>query len=135
MVRKNLGSTLVLTSYSLDDIDGIEDILADGRILSLSLPVGYGWAHRSFGTDYITIFDVNQALLGVDQQVTARVWGLPFRLSPEPVDTSEGGTGGNGIGGGSATYDALAASVIGTTYNSLTASGFTYSQIAQGTGY
>lgn len=135
MIRKNLGSTLVLTSYSLDDIDGIEDILADGRILSLSLPMDYGWAHRSFGTDYITVFDVGQILLGVDQRVTARVWNLPFRLSPEPVDTSEGGVGGNGIGGGSATFDALAASVTGTTYNSLTASGFTYSQVAQGTGY
>lgn len=135
MTRKNYASSLTLTSYSLDDIDGIEDILADGRILLLSLPTEYGWAHRSFGTDYITIFDVQQILLGVDQRVTARVWTLPFRLSPEPADTSEGGTGGNGIGGGGATYDDLAASVIGTTYNSLTASGFTYLQISQGVGY
>lgn len=135
MIRKNYGSTLLLTSFSLDDIDSLEDIFADGRILSLSLPMEYGWAHRSFGTDYITIFDITQSVIGVDQRVTTRFWTIPFRLSPEPVDTSEGGTGGNGIGGGDATYDALAASVIGTTYNSLTASGFTYLQIAQGTGY
>jgi hypothetical protein len=99
------------------------------------LPMVYGWAHRSFGTDYITIFDVNQSLLGVDQRGSFRVWTVPFRLSPEPADTSGGGTGGNGVGGGDATYDVLAASVIGATYNSLTAAGFTYTQIAQGTGY
>lgn len=135
MTRKNYGSTLHLTSYSLDDIDGLEDIFADGRILSLSLPMVYGWAHRTSGTDYITCFDIEQSLIGVDQQLSVRGWMIPFRLSPEPVDTSEGSTGGNGIGGGDATYDVLAASVIGTTYNSLTASAFTFTQIAQGTGY
>lgn len=135
MKRKNYGSTLYLTSFSLDDVDGLEDIFADGRILSLTLPMVYGWAHRTYGTDYITMFDITQNLLGVDQRVSTRVWSIPFRLSTEPVDTSEGGTGGNGIGGGDAVYDVLAASVIGTTYNSLTASGFTYLQIAQGTGY
>jgi hypothetical protein len=135
MKRKNYGSVLTLTSFSLDDVDSLEDIFADGRILSLTLPMVYGWAHRSFGTDYITIFDVNQSLLGVDQRGSFRVWTVPFRLSPEPADTSGGGTGGNGVGGGDATYDVLAASVIGATYNSLTAAGFTYTQIAQGTGY
>lgn len=135
MKRKNNGSTLYLTSFSLDDIDTLEDIFANGRVLLLTLPTVYGWAHRSFGTDYITCFDITQSLLGVDQRVSTRVWTIPYRLSTEPVDTSEGGTGGNGIGGGGATYDILAASVIGTTYNSLTAAGFTYTQIAQGVGY
>lgn len=135
MVRKNYGSTLYLTSFSLDDIDGLEDIFANGRILSLTLPMVYGWAHRSYGTDYITCFGVTQSLIGVDQQVSTRVWTIPFRLSTEPVDTSEGGTGGNGIGGSGATYDDLAASVLGTTYNSLTASGETFLQVAQGVGY
>lgn len=131
--RKNYASSLNLTSFSLGDILDLEDILADGRILSLSLP-GYGWAQRTYGTDYITIFDVGQSFVGVDQQVTARGWVLPFRLSSPPQNLG-GGVGGNGIGGGGATYDELAASVIGTTYNSLTASGFTYNQIAAGTGY
>lgn len=133
--RKNYGSVLTLTSYSLDDIDGIEDILDPGRILLLSLPIVYGFGHRSSGTDYITIYDVDQNLIGADQQVSARVWSLPFRLSYAPPDTDEGGTGGNGIGGSNATYDALAASALGLTYNSLTASGETYNQVAQGVGY
>lgn len=133
--RKNYASVLSLTSFSLDDIDGVEDILADGRVLSLSLPMTYGWAHRTFGTDHITIFDVTQSLFGVDQGVTARAWEIPFRLSDPPVDTSAGGTGGNGIGGGDATYDALAASALGVTYANLTASGQTYLQVAQGVGY
>jgi hypothetical protein len=132
--RKNHASALNLTSFSLDDILDLEDILADGRILSLTLPTGYGWAQRTFGTDWITIFDVQQSYLGVDQRVTARAWSLPFRLSTPPQNLG-GGDGGNGVGGGGATYDDLAASVIGTTYNSLTAAGFTYDQIAAGTGY
>lgn len=133
--RKNYGSVLTLTSYSLDDIDGIEDIMDPGRILLLSLPVVYGFGHRSYGTDYVTFYDVDDALIGVDQRVSTRVWTMPFRLSYEPADTSEGGTGGNGIGGGGATYEILAASALGTTYNTLTASGETYLQVAQGVGY
>lgn len=135
MIRKNYASALSLTSFSFDDILALEDIFASGRILLLSLPSGYGWALRTFGTDYITCGDVTQSYLGVDQRVVARGWQIPFRLSYAPPDPHEPGTGGNGIGGGDATYDALAASVIGTTYNSLTAAGFTYSQIAAGTGY
>lgn len=135
MIRKNYASNLSLTSFSFDDILSLEDIFASGRILLLSLPAGYGWALRSYGSDYITCGDVQQSYLGVDQRVVARAWSLNFRLSYAPPDPHEPGTGGNGIGGGDATYDALAASVIGTTYNSLTASGFTYLQIASGTGY
>jgi hypothetical protein len=133
--RKNYASSLTLTSFSLDDILTLEDIFDPGRILMLSLPTSYGWALRSYGSDYITVGDVQQSYLGVDQGVTCRVWGIPFRLSYAPVDTSEGGTGGNGIGGGDATYDALAASALGLTYNSLIASGETYFQVAQGVGY
>lgn len=135
MKRKNYSSGLYLTSFSLDDVDGLEDIFADGRILSLSLPMIYGWAHRTYGTDYITCDNISQNLMGVDQRVSTRLWEIPFRLSPEPADTSEGNVGGNGIGGGGATYDILAASVIGTTYNSLTASGEVYQGIALGSGY
>lgn len=133
--RKNYASVLRLTSFSLDDIDVLEDIFDPGRILLLSLPTVYGWAHRNYGTDYITCFTVEQDFLGVDQQVSVRAWTVPFKLSYAPTDITDDGAGGNGIGGGGATYDDLAASVIGATYNSLTASGFTYAQIRQGTGY
>ena len=133
--RKNHASSLTLTSFSLDDIIDLEDLYRPGTILSLSLPTTFGWAQRTSGTDYIVIGDINQAYLGVDQELTARVWSMPFWLTGPPADTSEGGTGGNGNGGGDATYDILAASVLGTTYNTLTASGLTYDQIAAGTGY
>lgn len=133
--RKNYASTLYLTSFTLDDVDFLEDIFDPNAVLILSLPMIYGWAHRSFGTDYVTFFDIEQALISVDQRVSTRSWTAPFRLSDSPADTDEFGVGGNGIGGGGATYDDLAASVIGTTYNSLTLAGFTYFQIASGTGY
>jgi hypothetical protein len=134
-VRKNYASSLALTSFSLDDILSLEDIFAPGTILALSLPTEYGWAMRTFGTDFITIGDVEQSYIGRDQRVTVRFWTMPFRLSDEPPDPTEGGTGGNGIGGGGATYDDLAASALGTTYNTLTASGQTYDQVAAGVGY
>jgi hypothetical protein len=133
--RKNYASALTLTSFSLDDILDLEDLYRPGAILSLSLPTSFGWALRTSGTDYIVIGDVSQAYLGVDQELTARVWSMPFWLTGPPADTSEGGTGGSGIGGGDAIYDVLAASVLGTTYNTLTASGQTYDQVAAGTGY
>lgn len=135
MTRKNYASALYLTSFSLDDIDSLEDIFADGRILSLSLPIQYGWAHRTSGTDFITCQDITQSVIGVDQRVTTRVWSIPFLLSPPPVDTSAGGVGGSPIGGGGATYDILAASAIGVDYTTLAGTGFTYTQIAQGVGY
>lgn len=133
--RKNYASSLTLTSFSTDDLIRLEDIYDPGRILVLSLPVEYGWAMRTSGTDYITIGDIEQAHIGRDQRVTVRQWSMPFRLSEAPPDPSDPGTGGNGIGGGGATYDDLAASALGLTYNSLTASALTYDQVAAGTGY
>ena len=135
--RKNHASGFFLTSFSLDDILTLEDIFAPGTILLLSIPVAlpYGWAQRTFGSDYITIGDIVQSFIGRDQRVTARIWSIPYRLSPPSADTDEGGTGGNGIGGGSATYDDLATSVLGATYNSLTAAATTYDAVAAGTGY
>jgi hypothetical protein len=132
--RKNYASSLALTSFSLDDIINLEDLYAPGTILSLTLPTSYGWALRTFGTDWITIGDIQQSYIGRDQELTARGWSMPFRLSPPPPNLG-GGNGGNGVGGGGATYDDLAASVIGTTYNTLTASGNTFDQVAAGTGY
>lgn len=134
-VRKNYASSLSLTSFSLQDILDLEDMYAPGSVLALSLPTLYGWANRTYGTDFITIGDIVNAYIGVDQRVTSRVWTVPFRLSGPPVDTDSGGTGGNGIGGGGATYDELADSVLGTTYNTLTASGQTFDQVAAGVGY
>jgi hypothetical protein len=133
--RKNLGTALALTSFLLDDIDLVEDILDPNRVLLLSLPLVYGWGHRTYGTDYFTAYDVRQGLLSRDQRDSFRAWDIPLRTSYAPPDTDEFGTGGNGLGVPGATYDDLAASVLGTTYNTLTASGETYLQVAQGVGY
>jgi hypothetical protein len=133
--RKKYASSLSLTSFSLNDIINLEDLYQPGTILTLSLPTSFGWALRSSGTDYIVIGDVQHDYLGVDQELTVRVWSMPFWLTGPPADTSEGGTGGNGIGGGGATYDDLMVSALGTTYNTLTASLETYDQVAAGVGY
>jgi hypothetical protein len=132
--RKRYGSTLILTSKEPEDVEAIEAIIAGGYPLLLSLPVVYQFG-LPYGTDWITVFDVDQQPVGVDRRVKARVWTLPFRLSLPPADVDTGNTGGNGIGGGGATYDDLAASLIGVDYTTLAAAGFTYDQIAAGTGY
>lgn len=133
-IRKRYGSALTLISKELADIDSIETIIAGGYPLLLSLPIVYGFG-LPYGTDWVTVLNVSSSAMGVDQRLPARVWSLPFRLSSIAVDVETGNTGGNGIGGGDATFDVLAASAIGLTYNSLTASGLTYDQIAAGTGY
>lgn len=133
-LRKRYGSTLALISKELSDVDAIEVIIAGGYPLLLSLPNVYGFG-RPYGTDWITVFDVDWHPLGTDLRVPARIWSLPFRLSTPAADVDTGNTGGNGIGGGDATFDVLAASAIGLTFNALTASGFTFNQIAAGTGY
>lgn len=132
--RKRYGSTLILTSKEPVDVTAIEAIIAGGYPLLLSLPVVYQFG-LPYGTDWITIFDVDQQPVGVDRRVEARVWTLPFRLSPPAVDVDTGNTGGNGVGAGGATYDDLMASAIGLTYTILAATGSTYDQIAAGTGY
>lgn len=132
--RKRYGSTLILTSKEPEDVEAIEAIIAGGYPLLLSLPVVYQFG-LPYGTDWITVFDVDQQPVGVDRRVEARVWTLPFRLSLPPADVDTGNTGGNGIGGGDATYDALMASLIGVDYTTLAAAGFDYDDIAAGTGY
>lgn len=133
-VRKRYGTTMILVTKTFNDLDAVENILASGRPLLLSLPVVYDFG-RPFGTDWIAVFDVDQSVIGVDGRVTARTWTLPFRLAYPLRDTSEGGQGGNGIGGGDATYAVLAASALGLTYAVTAASGETYQQVAQGVGY
>lgn len=135
MRRKRYESSMTFASKTLDDVDDVEEIIAPGRILLLSLPVGYGFG-RPYGSDYITISDVTQDPVDTDNYLTPfRSWEVPFALSPPPVDLNEGGTGSNGIGGGGATYADMTASAIGTSYATTTATGLTYQQLAQGVGY
>lgn len=135
MKRKRYASGFILASKTLTDVDMIDDILAPGTILLVSLPASFGFG-RPYNTDYVTIGDVTEAQINTDDYRDAnRAWEIPFELSNAPVDLNEGGTGGNGIGSPGATYDDLAASALGTTYNTLTASGETFQQVAQGVGY
>ena len=133
-IRKRYGSSLFLISKEFEDIEALETIIAGGYPLLLSLPPVYGFG-LPYGTDWITILDVDAMPIGVDQRLPARAWSLPFRLSSIPTDIDTGNTGGNGIGGGDATFDVLAASALGLTFNSLTASGLTFDDVAAGTGY
>jgi hypothetical protein len=132
--RKRYGDTMLLVTKTFNDEDAVEGILSSGRPLLLSLPLVYDFG-RPYGTDWIGVFDTDDQIIGVDGTITARTWSLPFRLAYPLRDTSENQVGGNGIGGGDATYEVLAASVLGTTYTTLAASGETYQQVAQGVGY
>jgi hypothetical protein len=133
-IRKRYGSALYLISKELEDVESIEAIFAGGYPVLLSLPPVYGFG-LPYGTDWVTVIDIDSAPMGADQRLPARTWSLPFRLSSTPTDIDTGNTGGNGIGAGDATFDVLAASVIGTTFNSLAATALTFDDIAAGTGY
>lgn len=132
--RKRYGSTLYLTSKESEDVEAIEAIIAGGYPLLLSLPPVYQFG-LPYGTDWVTFLAVQSDPPGIDRRLPTRNWIMPFRLSLPASDTVTGGTGGNGIGGGGATFDDLAASVIGLTFNSLTASALTFDDISAGTGY
>jgi hypothetical protein len=135
MRRKRYDSSMFFASKTLTDVDDLEALIAPGSILLLSLPAQYGFG-RPYGSDYITVQDVVQGPVDTDDyQTPFRAWEVPFMLSPEPVDTNEGLTGSNGIGGGGATYADMTASAIGVTYATTTATGETYQQLAQGVGY
>lgn len=135
MRRKKYDSQITLASKSLEDVDFLENIFAPGVVLLLSLPAAYGFG-RPYNSDYIAVFDVDQEPVNTDDyQDPNRQWIIPFRLNNPPADLNEGLVGGNGIGGGGATYADITASAIGATYATTTATGFTYQQLAQGVGY
>lgn len=135
MTRKRYDSVFYLGSKQLADIDLIYTILRPGTILMVSLPSAYGFG-RPYNSDYISIGDVVENPVNTDDyQDSQRTWEIPFKLEYAPVDTDEGQTGSNGIGGGGATYGDLAASVIGASYGGVSGTGETYQQIAQGVGY
>lgn len=132
--RKRYGSTLYLTSKEATDADAIEAIIAGGYPLLLSLPPVYQFG-RPYGTDWVSFATVQSDPPGVDRRLPTRNWVMPFRLSEPAADIDQGNTNGNGIGAGGATYNDLAASALGLTYNSLNAAATTYNAVAAGTGY
>lgn len=135
MTRKSYDSKFLLASKELTDIDLITALLAPGKIIMVSLPSAYGFG-RPYGSDYISVGDLVEIPVNTDNYTDPqRYWDVPFRLEYAPADLSEGMVGGNGIGGGDATYGELAASALGATYGTLAASGETYQQVAQGVGY
>lgn len=135
MRRKRYESQFSFATKTLDDMDLMENIFMPGTILLVSLPTTYGFG-RPYGQDYITVMDLEQLPSSTDDfRVPYREWTVPFKLSYAPPDLNEGMTGGNGIGGGGATYEILSESVLGTTYATLAASGETFQQVAQGVGY
>jgi len=133
--RKKYDSVFHLASKSLTDIDTIYAMFLPGKIVMVSLPASYGWG-RPYGSDYISVGDLVENPANTDDYTDPqRTWDVPFRLEYAPADVNEGMTGGNGVGGGGATYDDLAASAIGVSFTALTATGETYQQVAQGVGY
>lgn len=128
--RKARRSTLALLSHALADGLAVEDILASGRNLYLQLVSRYGWAPRTWNSDYIAVGDAVEDRPPVANQTrTQRTWALPFAVGRAPYVRS-GRTGGNGIGVNGATYgDATA---TGRTYAQRTATGNTYLQTSRG---
>lgn len=128
--RKARESTLGILSHTLAAEERVEDILASGRNLFLQLTSRFGWARRTWYSDYIAVGDVNEDRPPVPNMTYPhRAWSLPFALARPPWVPTEL-TGGNGIGVSGATYGDATAS--GRTYAQRTATGNTYLDTAQG---
>ena len=135
MRRKRYESQFGFATKTLEDMDLMESIFMPGTVLVVALPALYGFG-RPYNQDYITVLDLEQGQANTDDYRSPhRLWTVPFRLSYAPVDTNEGGTGSNGVGGGDATYADMTASAIGVTYAVTIATLLTYQQLAQGVGY
>lgn len=118
-VRKRLDSEMRIFSKTLAAKDAVETLFAGGGPLQLQLPVEYG-----FPDAIVQPGDLTEAYLsGVrDQRRPLRLWEVPFTVVDRPLGPSQGTECAN--------WCAVATAY--PTYAQLTASGYTWGQVASG---
>jgi hypothetical protein len=132
-VRKDLTTSLIVVSRRLEDITAIRTLLASGEVLTLSLPVVYGWGIETFGTDWVHVGTDSASRLGVDMRKPYRLWTLPLILVDPTLSYPTLQTGGNNIGVSGSTWGDLAAA--GQTWGTHAATANTWLDTAQGDNY
>lgn len=116
-VRKRLDSEMKILSKTLAAKDAVETLFAAGGPLQLQLPAEYG-----FPDGIVQPGDLVETYISRDQRRPLRVWEAPFTLVDRPVGPQQG------------TADANWCEVEDTfaTFADLTASGYTWAQVASG---
>lgn len=129
--RKGKETSLRVVSTTLGDIPALKSLFSSGRDLLVSLPLEYGWGTETYGTEPVTVGQVNVSRLNRrDMRKPERLWTLPVRVTDDDQTYPDGWTGSNGIPITGATYADMTAT--GLTYAQLTTGGKTYLQWSQG---
>lgn len=116
-VRKRLDSSLKILTKTLAAKDAVETFFSAGGPIAIHLPTIYG-----FPDAVVQPGDVEEAYLSQDQRRPIRMWEAPFTI----VDTPIGPTQGTACANWCAVRDTYA------TFADLTATGFTWAQVAAG---
>lgn len=116
-VRKRLDGGMRILSKTLTAKDAVETLYAGGGPLQIQTPVIYGLPDI-----VVQPGDVTEAYISVDQRRPYRLWSAPFTIVDAPLGPKQG------------TVEANWCAVAETypTYADLTASGFTWGQVASG---
>lgn len=116
-VRKRLDSSMRLFTKSLTAKDAVETLFAGGGPLQIQMPTEYG-----FPDAFVQPADVTEDYIAADQRRPLRVWNAPFTVVDRPIGPAQG------------TVDANWCAVLEAygTFDDLTASGYTWAQVASG---
>ena len=130
--RKGKETGLRVVSTTLADIPALKALFSSGRDLLVSLPTDYGWGIESYGTEPVTVGQVQVSRLNNrDMRKPERLWSLPVRVTDDDQTYPDRRTGSNDIPVPGATYADMQAT--GLTYAQLQASPIeTYQQWSQG---
>lgn len=116
-VRKRLDSSLKILTKTLAAKDAVETFFAAGGPIAIHLPAIYG-----FPDAVVQPGDVEETYLSQDQRRPIRLWEAPFTI----VDAPFGPTQGTACANWCAVEETYA------TFADLTATGFTWAQVAAG---
>lgn len=116
-VRKRLDGSMKVLSKTLAAKDAVETFFAGGGPVAIHLPPVYG-----FPDAVVQPGDVNETYLSEDQRRAIRMWEAPFTVVDQPVGPVQGTVCAN--------WCAVQATF--PTFAALTASGYTWGQVASG---
>lgn len=117
--RKRLDGSLTILTKTLAASDAVHALFTAGGPLQLQLPPVYGWADA-----FIQPGDLTRSYLSGarDQRLPYRLWSAPFTIVDRPVGPAQG----------TALANWCTVAETFATFADLTASGFTWGQVASG---
>jgi len=115
--RKRLDGSLRIFTKTLVARDAVETLFTAGGPLQLQMPAIYGWPDAVLQPG-----DLSEAYISRDQRRPYRLWEAPFTLVDVPFGPAQGTACAN--------WCAVAEEFA--TFADLTASGFTWAQVASG---